>query len=227
MSKKTILIVEDEDDLRGIMIYNLEREGYKVMGVDSGEEGLKIAKTLKPDLLLLDLMLPSLSGLDVCRELKKNKETDNLPIIMVSAKGEESDIVCGLELGADDYVTKPYSPRVLLARISALLRRSKATEIDDDEISIDALRINRRKHRVIVDEKEIELTKSEFSLLYFLVSNRGWVFTRSQIVSAIKGDRYIVTERAIDVQIVGLRKKIKSYGALIESVRGIGYKFKE
>lgn len=224
---KTILIVEDEDDLRDIMVYNFEREGYEVIGVGSGEEGLKEAKRLCPDLVLLDLMLPEISGLDVCREMKLEQTTKNIPIIMVSAKGEEADIVCGLELGADDYVPKPFSPRVLLARVRALLRRSKTKVKAEDDLVIDGLKLNKNKHQVEIDGNKIELTKSEFALLHFLASNRGWVFTRFQIVNAIRGERYVVTERAIDVQIVGLRKKIGQYGKLIETVRGIGYKFQE
>jgi len=224
---KQILIVEDEEDLREIMIYNFKREGYDVMGVESGEEGLNQAQKLIPDIVLLDLMLPKMSGLDVCRELKQSNKTKNIPIIMVSAKGEEADIVCGLELGADDYVAKPYSPRVLLARVRALLRRNVDKVEDNDELIIEGIRLNIKKHTVHIDDELIELTKSEFLLLNFLASNRGWVFTRFQIVNAIRGDRYVVTERAIDVQIVGLRKKIDPYGKLIETVRGIGYKFKE
>jgi len=227
---KTVLIIEDEEDLREIMVYNFKREGYDVISVESGENGLASAKNDHPDIILLDLMLPKMSGLDVCRELKQDGVTKKIPIIMVSAKGEEADIVCGLELGADDYVTKPYSPRVLLARVRALLRRceSHSPTLDDkDDLVIDGLHINKNKHKVSVDGKTVELTKSEFSLLFFLASNRGWVFTRFQIVNAIRGERYVVTERAIDVQIVGLRKKIGTHGHLIETIRGIGYKFKD
>ncbi len=227
---KKVLIIEDEEDLREIMRYNFEREGYEVIAVESGEDGLAAAKNENPDILLLDLMLPKMSGLDVCRELKQDKATKKIPIIMVSAKGEEADIVCGLELGADDYVAKPYSPRVLLARVRALLRRSESSTSDHDEnddIVIDGLHINKNKHKISIDGEVVELTKSEFSLLFFLASNRGWVFTRFQIVNAIRGERYVVTERAIDVQIVGLRKKIGAYGQLIETIRGIGYKFKD
>ncbi|MFT5113940.1 MAG: two-component system alkaline phosphatase synthesis response regulator PhoP [Parasphingorhabdus sp.] len=224
---KKILIVEDEEDLREIMLYNFKREGYEVLGVESGEDGIIKAKSIHPDIILLDLMLPKMSGLDVCRELKSDLNTKSIPIVMVSAKGEEADIVCGLELGADDYVTKPYSPRVLLARVRALLRRSKVEESVDNDLVINTMVLNKNKHSIKIDNEEIELTKSEFSILHFLVSNRGWVFTRFQIVNAIRGERYVVTERAIDVQIVGLRKKISTYGKMIETVRGIGYKFQE
>jgi len=224
---KKILIVEDEEDLREIMLYNFKREGYEVITVDTGEDGLTKAKSMMPDIILLDLMLPKMSGLDVCLNLKQDKSTKNIPIIMVSAKGEEADIVCGLEIGADDYVAKPYSPRVLLARVRALLRRSQGADKVTDDLIIDGLAINKNKHSVSIDGVAIELTKSEFSLIHFLATNRGWVFTRFQIVNAIRGERYVVTERAIDVQIVGLRKKIGEYGKLIETVRGIGYRFKE
>ncbi len=210
------------------MVYNFEREGYEVCAVESGEDGLAEAKCLKPDMILLDLMLPDMSGLDVCRALRQDKITKSIPVIIVSAKGEEADIVCGLELGADDYVVKPYSPRILLARVRSLLRRYECDVVGQEgDLVIDGLHINKNKHRLSIDGQIVELTKSEFSLLFFLASNRGWVFTRFQIVNAIRGERYVVTERAIDVQIVGLRKKIGRYGQLIETVRGIGYKFKE
>ncbi|MBL7004433.1 MAG: response regulator [Gammaproteobacteria bacterium] len=223
----TILVIEDEDDLRDIILYNLKNESYNTLDTDSGELGLKLAKEHLPDLILLDLMLPKINGLDVCKQLKTDKSTQHIPIIMVSAKGEESDIIIGLELGAEDYVPKPFSPRVLLARIRAVLRRSFSPSKEQALINIDGLSIDVRKHSIHVDGQEISLTKSEFSILQFLVNNRGWVFTRFQIVNAIRGERYVVTERAVDVQVVGLRKKINPYGDLIETVRGIGYKFKE
>ena len=221
--KNTILVVEDEEDLRDIVIYNLEREGYKTVGVESGEEGLERAIALRPDLVILDLMLPGMNGMDVCRELKKNDQTKNIPIIMASAKGEEADIVSGLELGADDYVTKPFSPRILLARVRSVLRRSKQVDIEEDSIlEIDGMTIDTKKFQLSID-----LTKSEFGILHFLASHRSWVFTRYQIVNAIRGEKYVVTERAIDVQIAGLRKKLNQHADLIETVRGVGYRFKE
>jgi two-component system phosphate regulon response regulator PhoB len=227
-SKSTILIVEDEEDLREIVIYNLEREGYKVVGVESGEEGLELAISLKPDLMILDLMLPGMSGMDVCRKVKQDSRTQNVPIIIVSAKGEESDIVSGLELGADDYLTKPFSPRILLARVRAVIRRSGEIDKKDDAIlQVHGLTIDTKKFQLSVDGSPIELTKSEFNILYFLASHLGWVYTRYQIVDAIRGDKYVVTERAIDVQITGLRKKLGNHAALIETVRGVGYRFKE
>lgn len=227
-NKPTILVIEDEEDLRDIVIYNLEREGYNTVGVESGEEGLELAISLKPDLVILDLMLPGMNGMDVCRKIKHDSNAQNIPIIIVSAKGEEADIVSGLELGADDYLTKPFSPRILLARVGAVIRRS--TEPDkkgDATLQVDGLTIDTKKFQLRIDGAPIELTKSEFSILYFLASHRGWVYTRYQIVDAIRGEKYVVTERAIDVQITGLRKKLGDYAELIETVRGVGYRFKE
>jgi len=230
-NKPTVLVVEDEEDLRDIVIYNLEREGYKTIGVESGEEGLDKALAVKPDLMILDLMLPGMSGMDVCRRIKQDSENQSLPIIIVSAKGEEADIVSGLELGADDYLTKPFSPRILLARVRTVLRRSerKISKDDDNDtvFNVDGLSIDTKKHQLTIDGGAVNLTKSEFGILSFLASNRGWVFTRYQIVDAIRGEQYVVTERSIDVQIAGLRKKLKNYAELIETVRGVGYRFKE
>ena len=230
LDKHTILIVEDEEDLRDIVIYNLERDGYKTVGVESGEEGLERAIELKPDLVILDLMLPGMNGMDVCRKMKQNDETKNIPIIMASAKGEEADIVSGLELGADDYVTKPFSPRILLARVRSVLRRSQQSSKETEDVSklqIDGLKIDTKKFQLSINDDTVDLTKSEFGILHFLASHRGWVFTRYQIVDAIRGEKYVVTERAIDVQIAGLRKKLGSHADLIETVRGVGYRFKE
>ena len=227
-NKSTILIVEDEEDLREIIIYNLDREGYQTIGVETGEQGLEQAIALKPDLMILDLMLPGMNGIDVCKQLKQDKNTQPIPIIIVSAKGEESDIVSGLELGADDYLTKPFSTRILLARIRTVLRRQKKTNKTDlSVLHVDELTIDNKKFQLSIDDSPVELTKSEFGILYFLASHRGWVFTRYQIVNAIRGDKYVVTERAIDVQITGLRKKLGSHAELIETVRGVGYRFKE
>jgi len=227
-NKPTILVVEDEEDLRDIVIYNLEREGYKTVGVESGEEGLELAISLKPDLVLLDLMLPGMNGMDVCRNIKQDSNTKDIPVIIVSAKGEEVDIVSGLELGADDYLTKPFSPRILLARVRAVIRRSAEPDKKDESVlTINGLTIDTKKYQLSIDGSPVELTKSEFGILYFLASHRGWVYTRYQIVDAIHGEKYVVTERAIDVQITGLRKKLGDYAELIETVRGVGYRFKE
>lgn len=224
----TILVVEDEEDLRDIIIYNLDREGYQTIGVETGEQGLEQAMSAKPDIVILDLMLPGMNGLDVCKQIKQNLNTQDISIIIVSAKGEEADIVSGLELGADDYLAKPFSPRILLARVRALLRRSKQGDNEDvSSLVIEGLTIDAKKFQLSIDGASICLTKSEFSILHYLASHRGWVFTRYQIVDAIRGDEHVVTERAIDVQVAGLRKKLGNHAKLIETVRGVGYRFKE
>lgn len=230
--KHTILVVEDEEDLRGIIIYNLNRDNFQTIGVETGEQAIEQTVKLKPDLIILDLMLPGMNGLDVCRQIKQDASTQAIPIIIVSAKGEEADIVTGLELGADDYIPKPFSPRILLARVRAVLRRLKQDTKQDtnqklSELTIDGLTIDTNKFQLSIDGLPVELTKSEFKILHFLASHRGWVFTRYQIIDAIRGDKYVVTERAIDVQITGLRKKLGDYAALIKTVRGVGYRFKE
>jgi len=228
MAKESILVVEDEDDIRELLRYNLAKEGYQVTGAASGEEALKAVKAARPDLMLLDLMLPGLDGLEVCRSLKQDPQTRNLPIVMLTAKGEEADIVAGLELGADDYITKPFSVRVLLARLRAVLRRRSAAPLPETApINIHELEIHPGRHEVLVQGRPVDLTATEFRLLNLLARRPGWVFTRSQIVNAIHGDDYSVTERAVDVQVVSLRKKLGPSGNYIETVRGVGYRFKE
>jgi two-component system phosphate regulon response regulator PhoB len=187
-----------------------------------------------PDLVVLDLMLPGMDGLSVCGRLKKDTQTGSIPIVMLTAKGEESDIVRGLNLGADDYITKPFSPRVMIARVQAVLRRVSAgagEEPDRDQagdtIAIRNLVIRPRRHEVLVDGTPIELTATEFRVLALLAGSPGWVFTRKQILDGVHGDNYAITERAVDVQIVGLRKKLGPAGAYLETVRGVGYRFKE
>jgi len=228
MAKKSILVVEDEDNIRELLRYNLVKEGYRVTGAASGEEALKVVMVAMPDLVLLDLMLPGLDGLEVCRSLKQDPQTRNLPIIMLTAKGEEADIVAGLELGADDYVTKPFSVRVLLARLRAVLRRRSAAPLPETApLTIHELEIHPGRHVVLVQGHPVDLTATEFRLLNLLARRPGWVFTRSQIVNEIHGDDYSVTERAVDVQMVSLRKKLGPCGKYLETVRGIGYRFKE
>ena len=228
MAKESILVVEDEDDIRELLRYNLAKEGYRVTGAASGEEALKAVKAARPDLLVLDLMLPGLDGLEVCRSLKQDPHTRNLPIVMLTAKGEEADIVTGLELGADDYVTKPFSLRVLLARLRAVLRRRSTAPLPETAlITIHELEIHPGRHEVLVQGRPVDLTATEFRLLNLLARRPGWVFTRSQIVNKIHGDDYSVTERAIDVQMVSLRKKLGPCGKYLETVRGIGYRFKD
>ncbi len=229
VSKPHILIIEDEEDIRELVRYNLEREHFQVSEAESGEAGLKIVGQKTFDLILLDLMLPGKDGLQVCRELKQNKSVCEIPVIMMTAKGEESDIITGLELGADDYVAKPFSPKVLVARVKAVLRRKTAAPQlgAEDVLTIHDLTIHPGRHEVLVKGKPVELTASEFGLLHFLARRPGWVFTRYQIVDAVHGENYPVTERSVDVQIVGLRKKMGKSGDLIETVRGIGYRFKD
>jgi DNA-binding response OmpR family regulator len=228
MLKQKILVVDDEEDILELVRYNLLKEGYQVVCVTSGELALKEAKEGSPDLILLDLMLPGLDGLDVCRRLKSDPLTNIIPIIMLTAKGEEADIVTGLELGADDYITKPFSPRVLLARLKACFRRRRQQEDDETAVlRVGDLTINPSRHEVLVSGKRVELTATEFRILLFLSRRLGWVFSRDQIIRAVKGDDYPVTERSVDVQVVGLRKKLGKAGDSIETVRGVGYRFKE
>ena len=229
MSKEKILVVEDEEDIQELIRYNLEKEGFNNLQiVDCGERALEVLKNFSPDIILLDLMLPGMDGLAVCRQLKSSQETSKIPVIMLTAKSEETDVIIGLEMGADDYVAKPFSNKVLIARIKSVLRRSKQTFGDDDSgiIKRGALTMNRGKREVTLSGTPITMTFSEFEILYMLAKRPGWVFTRSQIVNEVKGDDYPVTERAIDVQIVGLRKKLKGAEDLIETVRGAGYRFK-
>jgi two-component system phosphate regulon response regulator PhoB len=228
-AKTQILIIEDEEDIRELVRYNLERENFAVIEAESGEAGLKSVSQKKPDLILLDLMLPGKDGLQICRELKRSDATRDIPVVMMTAKGEESDIVTGLELGAEDYVVKPFSPKVMVARVKAVLRRKVAVPASDTEdvLNIKGIMIHPGRHEVTVSGKAVDLTASEFGILHFLARRPGWVFTRYQIVDAVHGDDYPVTERSVDVQIVGLRKKLKKAGDEIETVRGIGYRFKD
>lgn len=229
MAKERILVVDDEEDILELVRFNLAREGYDVICTVSGEETLKISGKEHPDLILLDLMLPGMDGLEVARILKNDSSTKEIPIIMLTAKGEEADIVTGLELGADDYVTKPFSPRILLARVRAILRR-KLKDGEPSEESVMRIRnlvIHPGRREVLVNGDHVQLTFTEFGILFFLARRPGWVFTRSQIVDAVRGDDYPVTDRSVDVQIVGLRKKLGPAGKFIETVRGVGYRFKE
>jgi len=227
MASERILVVDDEEDLRELVRFNLTREGYRVRGAASGEAALSEAKSWLPDLIVLDLLLPSVDGLEVCKRLKADPSTQNIPIIMLTAKSEEADMVTGLELGAEDYVTKPFSPRVLLARIRAALRRKEQPPENEGTIRIHDLLIHPGRHEVLLGGRALDLTYTEFRLLQFLARKPGWAFSRNQIVDAVRGEDYPVTERSVDVQIVGLRKKLGERGDYIETVRGVGYRFKE
>jgi two-component system phosphate regulon response regulator PhoB len=228
-SKKQILVIEDEEDVLELLRFNLAREGFNVTTAGRGEDGLKAVAQRRPDLILLDLMLPGLTGLDVCRRLKDDPKTAGIPVIMVTAKGEESDIVVGLEVGADDYLTKPFSMKVLVSRVRVALRRQQSQSYDPrTEVRIRDIEISPSRFQAAAGGKPIEgLTLTEFRLLHFLASRPGWVLNRQQILDAVRGEEVAVTERAVDVQMVGLRKKLGSRADYIEAVRGVGYRFKE
>lgn len=225
---EAILVVDDEPDILELVKYNLAKEGYRVECVQSGEDAISRARSILPDLIVLDLMLPGIDGLEVCKRLKADARTAHIAIIMLTAKGEDADVVTGLELGADDYITKPFSPRVLLARVKALLRRreskqdGEAPAIKRGDLVVDASR-----HAATVCGTPIDLTALEMRILQALARRPGLVLTRYQIVKAAQGEGVGVTDRSVDVHIVSLRRKLKECGNLIETVRGVGYRFKE
>lgn len=227
MPKETILIIDDEEDVLELVRYNLDKNGYRTETATAGEEALLRARSKLPDLIILDLMLPGIDGLEVCKRLKRDTKTQHIPVIMLTAKGEEADIVAGLELGADDYVTKPFSPKVLIARVRRILQRTIARDLENAPVKIHDLTIDPSRREVLVKNKPVEFTFTEFNILYTLAKRPGRVFTRYQVVDAIRGEDYLVTDRAIDVQIVSLRKKLGAYGKYIETVRGVGYRFKD
>jgi len=227
MPKENILIVDDEEDVLELVQYNLKKEGYAVQTAICGEDALKKIAAKLPDLIVLDLMLPGIDGLTICKKLKTEGKTQNIPIIMLTAKSEESDVVAGLEIGADDYITKPFSPKVLIARIRRVLHRNIAKDLEKTPVKIHDIVIDPSRRQVLVKNKPVELTFTEFNILYILVKRPGMVFTRYQIVDSIHGEDYLVTDRAIDVQMVSLRKKLGSSGKYIETVRGVGYRFKD
>ncbi len=228
MALTKILVVEDEADILEVIEYNLKREGYRVICVPDGEEGVAMARSTAPQLILLDLMLPGLDGIEVCRRLKGDSVTGDIPIIMVTAKGEESDIVLGLGVGADDYITKPFSPRELTARVKAVLRRGplKGVLEGEDRIVQQDLVIDMGRHEVLLDGRSVDLTPSELRLLHLLASHPGRVFTRDQLLSRVIGGGAYVIDRNIDVHIRGVRKKLGDHKDLIETVRGVGYRFR-
>jgi len=225
MANERVLIIEDEADIRELMRYNLEREGYKVTECASAEEAQALLELEGCDLILLDLMLPGLDGFGFCRKLRAWDKTAQIPVIMVTARNEDADIVAGLEVGADDYMTKPFSARVMLARVKAILRRGAVEAVDSKNlISLGAIEIDRKQHLVKVDGEDVILTLSEFKMLDLFARHPGVVFSRYQIVDVVHGEDYPVTDRSVDVQIVGLRRKLGPHSAMIETVRGIGYK---
>ena len=223
----TVLVIEDEPDIRELVEFNLKKYDYNVLLANNGEKGLNDARSYEPDLILLDLMLPGIQGIDVCRAIKSDNNIKSIPIIILSALGQEEDIVLGLEAGADDYVSKPFSLDVLNARIKTVLRRYHRKDVgDQNRILLNQnIKINPRTREVVIDGKLVSLTYTEFQILHLLMAHPGWVFTRYQIIDKIRGENYPVTDRSIDFQIVGLRKKMLGKGNLIETIRGVGYRF--
>jgi phosphate regulon transcriptional regulator PhoB len=228
MAREKIIVIEDEADILEVIQYNLTREGYQVLTSKDGEEGLAQVRQEAPDLVLLDLMLPGLDGIEVCKQLKQNPVTRSIPIIMVTAKGEESDIVLGLGVGADDYITKPFSPKELVARVKAVLRRGPLKgERGGERIVCGDVVIDAARHEVLVDGQPLVFTPTELRLLHFLASQPGRVFTRDQLLSRVIGEDAIVVDRNIDVHIRAIRKKIGEHRDLIETIRGVGYRFRD
>jgi len=227
MANETILIIEDEADIRELIRYNLAREGYKIAECVSGEEAVVYLKKTLPGLILLDLMLPGVDGYAFCRALRADERTKAIPVIMVTARDEDADIVAGLEVGADDYVTKPFSARILSARVRAVLRRRASEPADKRDVLVRGMiEIDRTHHQVRIEGESVELTLSEFKTLDLLMRRPGVVFSRYQIVDAVHGADYPVTDRSVDVQIVGLRRKLGRASECIETVRGVGYRMR-
>src|SRR5262245_38191317 len=226
MTRPRILIIEDERALTEVLTYNLQREGYEVVVAHDGQEGLRKAQTLLPDVLILDLMLPVLNGLEVCRQLRAGEHTRKVPILMLTAKAEETDQVIGFTLGADDYVTKPFSVKVLVQRVKALQRRRETAE-SADVVEHGGVRIDRIRHQALVEGQELELTPTEFRLLECMLRQPGRAFARAQLMDAAIGEGAVVLERTIDVHIKSLRRKLGPAGEFIETVRGVGYRFRE
>ena len=226
MSKEKILVVEDEEDIQEVLRYNLEKAGYRTICLEEGETAVDVVRKEMPSLILLDIMLPGIDGLEVCRLIKQEASLRKIPIVMISARGEETDVVVGLEMGADDYITKPFSPRVVMARVKAVLRRDSETKPDAVMVR-GYVRIDLERHSCTVDDVAVDLTATEFKLLSYLAGNPGRVYTRNQIVDAVRGEDYAVTERAVDVQVAGLRKKLGDCADYVETVRGVGYRLRE
>ncbi len=226
MPKGVILVIDDERDLIELVRYNLEKEGFRVLGACDGESGLKIAAAEKPNLVVVDLMLPGIDGMEVCRLLRSTRGTSRIPVIMLTAKGNESDRILGLELGADDYVTKPFSPRELAARVKAVLRRALSPQETSEMLRRGELVIDVTRHEVVCGGQSLALTATEFKLIHFLASHPGRVFSRNEIINGALGQDIAVVDRTVDVHITALRRKLGVNGDLIETVRGFGYKFR-
>ena len=228
MAYGKILVVEDNPDILELVAYHLEAQGYEVVRAMTGENGLAQAGKTAPDLVILDVMLPGINGLDVCRKLKQQEATRSIPVLLLTAKSEDADIISGLELGADDYITKPFSPKVLVARVRAVLRRVSEDKIPDAAtvLQVHGITMDTVRHEVTVEGEEVAVSATEFAILKHLMTNPGWVFSRNQIIDAVRGGNYPVTERSVDVQILGLRKKLTGQGRHIETVRGVGYRLR-
>lgn len=228
MGKKKVLVVEDDRSLADVLRYNLEAAGYQVFTAYDGQDGIAQAHSKLPDIVVLDLMLPVVDGLDVCRRLRNDPLTKNVHIIMLTAKAEESDVLVGFNLQADDYVTKPFSVKVLLEKIKALGRRQARESTDDDDVAFcQGVCVDRVRHRVLAEGEPIDLTRSEFNLLDTLIRQPGRVFLRSELIDSALGEDTMVMERTIDVHIRALRKKLGPHADLIETVRGVGYRFRD
>lgn len=227
MSADKILVIEDEGDILEVIVYNLQREGWRVLSSRDGGDGLDIARRELPSLIVLDLMLPTVDGIEICRRLKGDARTRDIAIVMVTAKGEESDVVLGLGVGADDYMVKPFSPKELIARVRAVLRRGRVRMPPEDRLETSGIVVDALKHRVTVDGKPISLTATEFRLLHYLAAHPGHVFTRNQLLDRSIGDDAIVIDRNIDVHIRSIRKKLGRHRDVIETERGVGYRFRE
>ncbi len=229
MVKKTLLLVEDNEDLLEVLRITFEAEGFRCLTAVDGEGALKLCKRHGPDLLVLDLMLPGMDGLEVCTEIKRDRALSHIPILMLTAKAEESDVVLGLSLGADDYVPKPARPRELVARVRNLLRRSNSSDptVAEQLISVAGMVIDPVRFEVRAGDHVFQLTPTEFKLLQILARSPGRVFRRGQLLDSVMGPTAIVTERNVDTHVKSLRKKLEEFGALIETVRGVGYRFSD
>jgi two-component system phosphate regulon response regulator PhoB len=228
MTKDPILIIEDDPDIVELLQYNLEKEGYPVRTAKDGESGLHAARRYKPGLILLDLMMPGMDGLEVCRHLKRDPGTSGIPLMMITAKGEESDVVAGLELGADDYISKPFSPREVLARIRAVQRRGGARVTQSKtRIELGPVVLDRERLVLHVDGQEVELTRAEFRMLWAMAVTPGRVFTRDELVEHITAGETFISDRNVDVHVSAVRKKLGASTDLIQTVRGVGYKCRD
>lgn len=232
MSRPSVLIVEDEREIAELIQFNLQRAGFDATTVNRGKAAIEAIRKTPPDVVLLDLMLPDLDGLEICKRIRVADGERRIGIIMVTAKGDEADVVTGIELGADDYISKPFSPRVLVARVKAVLRRASDTATKQPaarrlEVAGGRIAIDPERHTVVANGRPVELTLTEFGMLHFLLQRPGFVRTRDQIISAVHGRNVVLSSRTVDVHMTALRRKLGEAGELIETVRGVGYRFAE